>query len=206
MPAPLWTYGLIAGGTAAFLWARGRQAQAAKAIVEQVTGPAAVSPVEGGDLDPPAVRRIAFAYPRSATHTHQGVDFPAPSGTPVYAARRGTVVHTNRELATGYSGYGRAIVIQSDAAPPLLPPIWHIYAHMQDVLVQPGQQVRAGEQIGTVGRTCFRKTDPTALCKGAHLHFETSPRPFPQQAEAWRYHPADVVAAWQGRPTELRTT
>jgi murein DD-endopeptidase MepM/ murein hydrolase activator NlpD len=101
----------------------------------------------------------------------------------------GKVVHAATKLSQGYSGYGRVVVIQaSDDGP------WFLYAHLDQVGVGAGSVVSVGQQIGTVGRTCYSRDDPTRLCAGgAHLHFEASPRPYPQGAEAPRLDPARFV-------------
>lgn len=84
---------------------------------------------------------------------HTGKDLAAAEGTPVYAAADGTV----RAAALG-SSYGNYVRILHEAGDETL------YAHMQYVFVRPGQQVRQGQQIGTVGQT--------GNVTGPHLHFE----------------------------------
>ena len=87
------------------------------------------------------------------TSYHSGVDFRAPTGTPVYASAAGTVV-----LAEPMALWGNAIVIDHG---------WGIltgYGHLSVIGVQVGQQVLQGEAIGKVGNT--------GLSTGAHLHWE----------------------------------
>lgn len=139
-------------------------------------------------------RIIDFGYQRTETHTHQGVDFPAPIGTPVHAALSGIVTHTVTSTRRGFSGYGKVVVIES-AATSVTPQVWHLYAHLDSVSVSEGQRVAADEIIGEVGRTCFTVEEPQKLCGGAHLHFEISPRPYPQDSEAWRYSPKQIFSA-----------
>lgn len=127
---------------------------------------------------------LSFGYQRSATHVHQGIDLPAPLGTLVRSVTGGTVVRTGRSLTSGFSGYGRFVVVQAAEAGP-----WLLYAHLDEVSVEPGQNVRKGQNLGTVGRTCFDRDDPTRLCSGTHLHFEVSPRSYPQDSEAPRLDP-----------------
>ncbi len=180
----------VGGGVAAFiLFALIRRGRAGG-----ISAP--VLPVAGAGIDPS--RKAGFGFKRSATHTHQGVDIGAPTGTPVYAVQGGTVTHAHTELARGFSGYGRAIAI---ASPPTgnIPAIWHLYAHLDSVGVRAGDRVRAGQLIGTVGRTCFNRDAPEHLCGGAHLHYETSPRPYPQGREASRLRPAQVLAAYASK-------
>ena len=85
---------------------------------------------------------------------HSGVDFPAPSGTPVRATASGTV-----ELAGPNGGYG--LMVELAHAHGLLTR----YAHLSVVAVKPGSRVSAGDIVGYVGTT-GRSTGP-------HLHYET---------------------------------
>ncbi len=146
-----------------------------------------LNPVPGARI--PTSGLLSFQYKRSATHTHQGIDIGAPKGTPVKAVSSGTVEWAYSSLGPGFSGYGRVIVIrQGDDGP------WFLYAHLDTVLVRPGQRVRKGQKIGTVGKTCFRRSDPRASCGGNHLHFEVSPRRYPQGAENPRTDPVGWLA------------
>ncbi len=86
---------------------------------------------------------------------HTGIDFAAPTGTPIYAAGDGTVVK-----AGWFGGYGRYIRIRHNRD-------YHTaYAHMVRFRkgMTPGRRVRQGEVIGYVGTT-GRSTGP-------HLHYE----------------------------------
>jgi murein DD-endopeptidase MepM/ murein hydrolase activator NlpD len=51
-------------------------------------------------------------------------------------------------------------------------PVYILYAHLDKVMVKKGDTIDKGQQIGTVGNTCFSRRDPYKACKGAHLHFE----------------------------------
>lgn len=87
---------------------------------------------------------------------HTGLDFAAPSGTPIVATAAGQVTET------GYDGsYGnKTVVTLSDGTE-----IW--YCHQTTIDVQVGQQVGSGQQIGTVGST--------GNSTGPHLHLEVRP-------------------------------
>lgn len=84
---------------------------------------------------------------------HSGLDIAAPKGTPIKAARAGTVV------TTGWlGGYGQTVILEhSDKTVTL-------YAHASKILVRKGQKVKQGEMIARVGST-GRSTGP-------HVHFE----------------------------------
>lgn len=84
---------------------------------------------------------------------HYGLDYAAPTGTPIYAADGGTVTKS------GWSGaYGYVVVIDHGANRKTL------YAHCSRLLVSAGTKVYKGQQIATVGST-GRSTGP-------HCHFE----------------------------------
>jgi murein DD-endopeptidase MepM/ murein hydrolase activator NlpD len=95
-----------------------------------------------------------FGAPRSG-HTHQGQDVLAACGTPLVAARGGTVQYS------GYEGNaGNYVVIDGKGTGNDF-----MYAHLaQPSPLKTGDQVRTGQPIGVVGET----GDATAC----HLHFE----------------------------------
>lgn len=87
------------------------------------------------------------------TKMHRGVDFAAPTGTPIYAAGDGTV-----EVAGRNGGYGNYIRIRHNGT------YKTAYAHLSRIKVKNGSHVRQGQIIGLVGST-GRSTGP-------HLHYE----------------------------------
>ncbi|HBC40937.1 MAG TPA: metalloendopeptidase [Pseudanabaena sp.] len=88
---------------------------------------------------------------------HKGVDFAAPTGTPIFAAADGVVT----EAGWTNGGYGNIVELRhSDGSVTL-------YAHTNRVYVSKGQVVNRGQAIAEVGTT-GRSTGP-------HLHFEVQP-------------------------------
>ncbi|MFO0196194.1 MAG: peptidoglycan DD-metalloendopeptidase family protein [Pseudanabaena sp.] len=88
---------------------------------------------------------------------HKGVDFAAPTGTPIFAAADGVVT----EAGWTNGGYGNIVELRhSDGSVTL-------YAHTSRVYVSKGQVVNRGQAIAEVGTT-GRSTGP-------HLHFEVQP-------------------------------
>ena len=85
---------------------------------------------------------------------HTGVDFPAPAGTAVRAARGGRVAFAGWNSG----GYGQLIVIDHGSG------VTSWYAHLSRLDVAAGQPVAAGSLIGRVGAT--------GHATGPHLHFE----------------------------------
>ena len=154
-----------------------------------------VFPVQGGAW--PERKIHQFGYDRSrfkSGHSHQGVDIYEPKGTPILAAVGGTVERSCTALCSGFSGYGRIVVIKSNPNRGV-DALWWLYAHLDKVMVRKGDVVVKGQQIGTLGDSCFSKSDPTDDCNVPHLHFEISPRKYPQNSEKWRYSPKEMFEA-----------
>lgn len=84
---------------------------------------------------------------------HLGIDYAAPSGTPVKTVGDGIV-----EFAGVQNGYGQVIFVQHPQGP------LTVYAHLSCIKVRKGQVVSQGDSIGCVGQTGW--------ATGPHLHFE----------------------------------
>jgi len=84
---------------------------------------------------------------------HNGVDYGAPTGTPVRTVGDGVV-----EFAGWQNGYGNVIHIQHAGERST------VYAHLSRIDVVKGQRVEQGAVIGAVGQTGW--------ATGPHLHFE----------------------------------
>ena len=151
-----------------------------------------VFPVPGTSF--PTRPALGYLYKRTPTHWHRGIDVFASEGSPVVAPFAGIVEHANSTYASGFSGYGQVVVLRSELAGR---PLYVLFAHLASVNVQPGQHVAAGQQVGTVGRTAYRRNMRNAIFSrsNAHLHFETSLNPYPMAAEADRIDPVGVLRA-----------
>ncbi|BCX15269.1 MAG: hypothetical protein KatS3mg097_161 [Candidatus Parcubacteria bacterium] len=91
-------------------------------------------------------------------HGNNASDIAAPCGTEVYAAKKGTVIETGEGWNGGYGNY---ILIKHNSN------FYTLYAHLQLIVVEDGQQVQGGELIGYVGNTGYTIGNP-----GCNLHFE----------------------------------
>jgi len=115
----------------------------------------AIQPVDFHDL-----RRIGslFGYRTDpfykVTKFHEGIDFAAAVGTPIYATGDGVV--SEAEYNSG--GYGNKIIINHGYS------YETVYAHLSKIKVKKGQRVKRGEIIGLMGNT-GKSTAP-------HLHYE----------------------------------
>lgn len=84
---------------------------------------------------------------------HNGIDYYAPRGTPVYAAGGGSVTRSAYSKTNGHH-----VFIKHDGG------IETRYLHFTSRAVKEGQKVRQGQTIGYVGST--------GLASGPHLHYE----------------------------------
>lgn len=84
---------------------------------------------------------------------HNGVDYSAPTGTPVRVVGDGVI-----ELAGRQSGYGNVVQVVHASGRSTL------YAHLSRIDVRLGQRVEQGQTLGAVGATGW--------ATGPHLHFE----------------------------------
>ena len=92
---------------------------------------------------------------------HEGMDFSAPIGTPVYATADGVV-----RTASWQSAYGNMVEIDHGFN------YTTRYAHLSKLIAQQGKQVKRGDLIGLVGNT--------GKSTGPHLHYEVRYRGAPQ--------------------------
>jgi len=121
--------------------------------LQNIAAPPASSatPSNSGYMWPAGVHRITQYY----SWRHTGVDIAGPIGTPLYAAKAGTVI---RSQCGWNGGYGCHIIIDHGNG------ITTLYGHASRLLVSVGDEVEQGQTIGLMGST-GRSTGP-------HCHFE----------------------------------
>lgn len=115
----------------------------------------AIQPVSNKDLD-----RIASGFGSrvdpiyKTVKFHAGLDFAAPTGTPIYATGDGTI----EDASLSETGYGNHVIIAHGYGYRTL------YGHMVRIKVKRGQAVKRGDVIGWVGST--------GKSTGPHCHYE----------------------------------
>ena len=129
---------------------------------------------QGGDTGPASAAGLIWPCRGPLTsgfgmrwgRMHQGQDIACGYGTPIHAAKAGTVV-----FAGVMGGYGNAVIIDHGGG------FSTLYGHQSRMAVSQGQHVNQGDIIGYVGST--------GHSTGPHLHFETrfggvarDPRPY----------------------------
>jgi murein DD-endopeptidase MepM/ murein hydrolase activator NlpD len=102
----------------------------------------------------PQFYKVSSHFGRRNGRNHDGIDIPAPKGTPIVTVDSGVVVYSDN----GIRGYGNMIVVAHADE------IFTVYAHNKTNKVDKGDRVKRGQQIAEVGNT-GRSTGP-------HLHFE----------------------------------
>ena len=112
------------------------------------------------------------SYPYGGTRgatlrPHHGVEFYVPAGTEILAAASGIVrvAGSDDEIVYGphKNFYGNLVVIELDSQF-IGSPVYNLYGHLSDILVEEGQYVDAQEVIAHSGAS--------GVADGAHLHFE----------------------------------
>lgn len=126
------------------------------------SGPRWVRPMGGG---------IDSAYGPRWGRMHKGIDYSAPTGTPIRAVGAGVVIGAGYLGSEG--GYGKITIIRHVGG------IYSAYAHQSRVAVSAGERVKAGEIIGYVGST--------GHSTGPHLHFEIRTAPHGGQINPVRW-------------------
>ena len=112
-------------------------------------------PVDGPIINGFSGDALVFYASMNMWATHNGIDIQADQGEEVVAAMWGTVL----QVYTSESDGGVVIISHSDTSQT-------VYAGLDDITVEPGEKVNAGQAIGTVG------VMPSEADLSYHVHFE----------------------------------
>jgi septal ring factor EnvC (AmiA/AmiB activator) len=109
-----------------------------------------------GALEWPVPGRVVGRFGQSNRLTsagvRNGIEVAAPEGTPVHAVHPGTVGY-----ADAFTGYGTLIILDHGANR------YTLYGYLSEAIVERGQQVNAGDELGRVG---------SAPAGGSALYYE----------------------------------
>ncbi len=98
--------------------------------------------------------KTSYSKKAYASGKHNGIDFAAATGTPIYAAADGKVIDVGN---LGKYAYGKWVAIDHGNG------IVTLYGHMSSQSVSKGSKVKQGDKIGAVGSTGYST--------GSHVHF-----------------------------------
>jgi murein DD-endopeptidase MepM/ murein hydrolase activator NlpD len=147
----------------------GRLSQIISAAERASAGSAAPAGARSGSgLIWPARGTVTSEYGNRWGRLHAGIDIANATGTPIWAAKSGTVIQ-----AGTMSGYGNVVIIDHGGG------FTTLYGHQSRIAVRNGQSVTQGSVIGYIGST--------GHSTGPHLHFETRVNGSPQNPR--RYLP-----------------
>jgi murein DD-endopeptidase MepM/ murein hydrolase activator NlpD len=100
-----------------------------------------------------AFGEVRLSPSSGGTRPHMGIDISAPTGTPIVAPADGIVLSAGREAE-----YGLLICVDHGHG------FTTMFGHLKEIRVKPGDRVKMGQMIGTVGTTGYTT--------GPHLHYE----------------------------------
>ncbi len=105
-------------------------------------------------------------FGRATQEFHAGIDLVKSHRSPIGAFVGGKVIYAGfGKSGTGLGGYGNVVLIKDNKG------YGHLYAHLDSVSVKTGQTVKAGQTIGTQGKT--------GQVTGSHLHYEVRKKTSP---------------------------
>jgi murein DD-endopeptidase MepM/ murein hydrolase activator NlpD len=132
----------------------GEMMNAPEVLSEQAQHPAVRGPFKlQWPVANPVINR-GFYVGRKKKRDHLGLDLKGKKNDNIYAAHDGFVVYAGQK----FRGYGKMMIVEYDHS-------WAtLYGHMNKFKAKTGQEVKAGQLIGYMGRT--------GRATGVHLHFE----------------------------------
>lgn len=161
----------------------GKLSELEKSSPKPQQAPAAPLRKSRGKLLFPVERgRVEVRFGRTLDHRfgtvtlQRGIDIRSPLGTPVRAVWPGKVVH-----AGWFKGYGNLLIVDHGEG------IFSLAAHLDALEKAVGDEVAAGDEVGTVG--------DTGSLKGAYLYFELRDGQKPLDPERWLSRRSPSLAA-----------
>lgn len=150
--------------------------------VVPIPTPAAPSPSRPAVFHPMRGEKytVSSGYGMRGGYPHNGTDYAAQHGTPIYAAADGVVIQGKDRPQGSVDGFGSWIWIDSQHS--VGRDLIYGHVHHPGILVKRGDKVKAGQKIGVVGNE--------GQSTGPHLHFEVWSSPGrqggkPENPETW---------------------
>jgi len=109
-------------------------------------------------------RTSKYTDGKTSTSRHWGIDYPAPTGTPIAAPGDGKIVLAENRIVTGWT-----IIIEH------APAVYTIYYHLNKIYIKEGDFVKQNTKIAEIGSTGFST--------GPHLHWELRINEIPADPE-----------------------
>lgn len=110
------------------------------------------------------VMTVPYGGPTRQEAQHPGVDFANEMGTPIPASVDGVVTKAESGHVQGENNFGNSVYIKDSNGDE------HQYHHLQNVGVRPGQQVRKGQNVATMGNTGATYSE-SGKGDGTHLDY-----------------------------------
>ena len=115
-------------------------------------------------------RRYLYADGSDARSVHNGLDMAAKTGTEIHCPADGKVVMAEQRILTGWT-----VVLEH------LPGVYTLYYHLDRMDVVPGDEMKTGDLMGTIGST--------GLVTGSHLHWEMRVNTIPVDPKRYLSYP-----------------
>ena len=102
-----------------------------------------MNPNQYNNLRMPGRVTTPFLGKTRGENVHKGVDFAAPSGTPIPSFADGVVTGVGKTT----NGMGNVVILKDSGGNT------HQYGHLQTATVKPGTRVKKGQQIAKMGKS-----------------------------------------------------
>ena len=131
---------------------------------------ALIRPVDGAVIQGYSMEKLSFNPTTRDWRTHAGMDLAAPEGSAVRAVAEGNVVSVYEDDMLGWT----VTIEHADGC------VTHYANLAEELAVQAGDRVEAGQTVGTVGKTALGEVG-----SASHLHFAVYKNNVPQDPEAF---------------------
>lgn len=121
--------------------------------------------------------------------THTGIDLVKAHQAPILSFADGMVQFATEARGSGFGGFGKTVAVRDKAGH------LHCYCHLDSIVVNVGQSVKAGDMVGRQGST--------GISTGSHLHYEVRPKPAPSNGWGSHVDPTEYLSEYLRKEVEL---